>query len=302
MTMDSEDKRPTGKRYRTMDSIAGVFSHSDIRTKLFGQKGFQFFLFQKRWKNIVGDLMAKESYISGCKGSTLYVQVTNSAFLQQLFMMKGDILKQLAQDEIGKYFTDIRFFAGSPRKKSRPFTTVDPVNETIQKEHRRYSQPLSEEEEAWIRHWVEGHVENEKIRPQFAAMMEEVLKIRKGEQADGYHACPICGSLCPPEDKICPACRRKLEKTRRNKVVLILKENPHYTYQEVRAILPCEYSMYEDARDTLIHRAKEKIFQKYGVDKEKRKLLALLLHRPIDSFTKEETNEMLKRLPQKKWD
>ena len=102
--------------------------------------------------------------------------------------------------------------------------------------------------------------------------------------------------------KICPACHRKLEKTRKNKVILILKENPHNTYQEVRAILPCDYSLYEDARDTLIHRAKEKIFHKYSADEEKKKLLALLLHRPVSSITTEEANEMLKKLPQKKWD
>lgn len=303
--MDEEDKRPQGKRYRTMDTIAGVFTHSDIKTKLFGQKGFQFYLFQKRWKNIIGDLMAKESYISGCKGPLLYVQVTNSAFMQQLYMMKGDILKELSKDEIGKYFKDIRFFAGSPRKDSLPFTTVDKVNETIKKEQHRYSVDLSPEEEQWIQSWVVGHVKSEKIRPQFAEMMEEVLKIRKGEQADGYHACAICGALCPPQEKICPACHRKLEKTRKNKVILILKENPHYTYQEVRAILPCDYSLYEDARDTLIHRAKEKIFHKYSADEEKKKLLALLLHRPVSSITTEEANEMLKKLPQKpqkKWD
>lgn len=300
--MDEEDKRPQGKRYRTMDSIAGVFTHSDIKTKLFGQKGFQFYLFQKRWKNMVGDLMAKESYISGCKGPVLYVQVTNSTFLQQLYMMKADILKELSKDEIGKYFTDIRFFAGSPRKESHPFTTVDRVNEAIQKEHHRYSVALSPEEEQWIQNWVALHVESEKIRPQFTQMMEEVLKIRKGEKAEGYHECAICGSLCPPENRICPACRRKLEKARKNKVILILKENPHYTYQEVRSIIPCDYSMYEDARDTLIHRAKEKIFHKYSADEEKKKLLALLLHRPISSITTEEANEMLKKLPQKKWD
>ena len=63
-----EDKKPEGKRYRTMESIAGVFTESDVRQKLFGNKGFQFYLFQKRWKKIVGSLMAEESYISGCKG------------------------------------------------------------------------------------------------------------------------------------------------------------------------------------------------------------------------------------------
>lgn len=297
-----EDKKPEGKRYRTMESIAGVFTESDVRQKLFGNKGFQFYLFQKRWKKIVGAVMAEESYITGCKGPLLFVRVTNSTFLQQLFMMKADILKELQKDEIGRYFTDIKFLAGSPQKPYKPFTTLDPVNQTIDKEHKRYSQSLTEEEETWIRSWVDGHVKKEALRPQFAEMMEEVLKIRKGELKDGYHPCSICGSLCPPASPICPACQRKLTKTKKNKVILILKENPHYTYQEVRAILPCEYSMYEEARDILIHRAKEKIFRKEAASEEKRKLLALLLHRPLTDITEKEAEEMLQKMPQKKWE
>lgn len=297
-----EDKKPEGKRYRTMESISGVFTESDVRQKLFGNKGFQFYLFQKRWKKIVGSLMAEESYISGCKGPLLFVRVTNSAFLQQLFMMKADILKELSKDEIGRYFTDIKFLAGSPQKPYKPFTTLDPVNSAIEKEQKRYSQSLSEGEEAWIQNWVRSHVKKEAVRAPFAEMMEEVLKIRKGELADGYHPCSICGSLCPPDATICPACRRKLARTKKNKVILILKENPHYTYQEVRAILPCEYSLYEEARDILIHRAKEKIFRKEAADEEKRKLLSLLLHRPLSDITVKEAEDMLKHMPQKKWD
>lgn len=297
-----EDKKPEGKRYRTMESIAGVFTESDVRQKLFGNKGFQFYLFQKRWKKIVGSLMAEESYISGCKGPLLFVRVTNSAFLQQLFMMKADILKELSKDEIGRYFTDIKFLAGSPQKPYKPFTTLDSVNSAIEKEQKRYSQSLTEGEEAWIQNWVKGHVKKEAVRAPFAEMMEEVLKIRKGELADGYHPCSICGILCPPDAPICPACQRKLAKTKKNKVILILKENPHYTYQEVRAILPCEYSLYEEARDILIHRAKEKIFRKEAADEEKRKLLSLLLHRPLSDITVKEAEDMLKHMPQKKWD
>ena len=176
------------------------------------------------------------------------------------------------------------------------------MNSAIEKEQKRYSQSLSEGEEAWIQNWVRSHVKKEAVRAPFAEMMEEVLKIRKGELADGYHPCSICGSLCPPDAPICPACRQKLARTKKNKVILILKENPHYTYQEVRAILPCEYSLYEEARDILIHRAKEKIFRKEAADEEKRKLLSLLLHRPLSDITSKEAEDMLKHMPQKKWD
>lgn len=296
-----EYKKPEGRRYRRIDRIEDVFENSDIKRMLFGNKGFQFYLFQKRWKDFVGDVLAEESYISGYKGSLLYVQVTNSVFKQHLFMIKQEILGKMQQDEVGKYFKDIRFYAGSPRVKNKPFTTIDPVNRKRAKEEAAYSQPLSDNEKDWIRNWVDGHVKSEKIRPQFAEMMEETLKIRKGEISLGFHPCPICQSLTAPDKKFCIFCERKLAKTRKNKIILLLKENPHYTYQEVRNLIPCEYSVYEEARDILIHRAKEKIFQKYGADEEKRFLLSLLLHKPLSEISKEEAGEMLKKMPQKKW-
>ena len=62
-----EDKKPTGKRFRRMENISSVFSSSDLNHRLFGHEGFQFFLFQKRWEKLVGQVMAKESYVSSYK-------------------------------------------------------------------------------------------------------------------------------------------------------------------------------------------------------------------------------------------
>lgn len=103
-----------------MAGIDQVFSDSFTSKKIFGNDGFQFFLFQKRWKNIVGDMLAKESYIKSWKDDTLVIAVTNSVFLQHLFMMKGDLLKRLSEDEFGKRFKDIRFIAGPRQKRKKP--------------------------------------------------------------------------------------------------------------------------------------------------------------------------------------
>lgn len=296
-----EDRKPTGKRYRKMDTISHVFSESELNHRLFGNEGFQFFLLQKAWEKIVGHIMAKESYISSYKGNTLYVTVTNSVFMQQLYMMQADILAQLAENEFGKRFQQIRFVAGPRKKHYQTRTSLDPVNRQIEKEQVMYSQPLSEQETQWITGWVGSHVPKESLREPFAQMMREVLKIRKGELAHGFHPCPMCGSLCPAEQKLCPACERKLARTKQNRITLLLKEQPHLSYQEVRQLYPCDYSQYQKARDILIHRYKENIYHKWGAEEEKRKLLSLLLHKPIESITKEEAAMVLKKMPQKWW-
>ena len=159
-----EDKRPTGKRFRRMDTISDVFSSSDLNHRLFGHEGFQFFLFQKRWEKLVGQVMAKESYVSSYKNDVLFVTVTNSVFLQQLYVIKNDILSRLSEDEFGKRFTDIRFIAGPRKKKYQTFTTLDPINRAIEKEQRMYDQPLTDKETDWIRRWVDTHVEKEALQ------------------------------------------------------------------------------------------------------------------------------------------
>lgn len=295
------EERPRGKRYRKMDTISHVFAESDLNHRLFGHEGFQFFLLQKRWKQIVGPILSKESYISSYKGDTLFVTVTNSSFMQQLYMVGSDIVSQLQKDEWGKKFQHIRFVSGPRQKKYKTMTSLDPINGQIEKEQKMYSQELTAGESSWISKWVDSHVRNETIRKPFADMMEEVLKIRKGEIAHGFHPCPLCGSLCSPEQKICPSCERKVKKNRQNRVILLLKEKPYLTYQEVRQIFPCDYSVYENAREILIHRYKENIFRKFATEEEKRKLLSILLHKPVESITKEEAQNMLSHMPQKWW-
>ncbi len=296
-----EDKKPLGKRYRKMDTIAHVFSESELNQKLFGAEGFQFFLLQKKWEKIVGPIMAKESYISSYKGNTLFVTVTNSVYMQQLFMTQMELLERLHQDPFGNRFTEIRFVAGPRKKKYRATTTLDGVNRQIEKEQVMYNQTLTEGETEWIQKWVKGHIANDKLQGPFSHMMEEVLKIRKGELANGFHPCPLCGSLCPAEKKICHACESQLKKKNQNQVTLLLKAKSHLTYQEVQSLFPCSYEMYQKARDILIHRYKENIFHKFATEEEKRKLLSLLLHKPIEEISREEAARVLRRMPQKKW-
>lgn len=49
----------------------------------------------------------------------------------------------------------------------------------------------------------------------------------------------------------------------------------------------------------LIHGYKERIFHQFARPDEKRRLLALLTHRPIESMTDQEAEEALKKAPQK---
>lgn len=245
--------------------------------------------------------MAKESYVSSYKNDVLFVTVTNSVFLQQLYVIKNDILSRLSEDEFGKRFTDIRFIAGPRKKKYQTFTTLDPINRAIEKEQRMYDQPLTDKETDWIRHWVGTHIEKEALQAPFTDMMKAVLQIRKGELAAGYHPCQRCGALTPPDTSLCSSCERKNRHEKRARIIELLRRNPHFTFQEVTGRFPCTYPLYESCVNQLIHGYKERIFHQFARPDEKRRLLALLTHRPIDSMTDQEAEEALKKLPQKSW-
>lgn len=47
-------------------------------------------------------MIARESYISFERKQTLYITVTNSVWMNHLYMMKADLLKRIREDDYGK--------------------------------------------------------------------------------------------------------------------------------------------------------------------------------------------------------
>ena len=97
---------------------------SEKHRRFMESDGFQYFLFRQKWIDFVGEVLAKESYISGATDSTLYVQATNSVWIHQLTMMKEQILAKIQQDSFGKRFKDIRFRIGTKEAKNMQYRII----------------------------------------------------------------------------------------------------------------------------------------------------------------------------------
>ena len=134
------------KTYQSMKTLSDTLHQSKTVRQLFNNHSFLLFRLRQKWKDIVGEMPAKYSYIGFGKGNTLFVYVTNSALTQHLFMMKSELLKSLGEDEYGKQFTDIRFLAGTPKKETAGKTTVDKINDRLAFREKMYDQPLTEKE------------------------------------------------------------------------------------------------------------------------------------------------------------
>ena len=285
------------KRSGHLEKAGGPSLMSEL---LRGNEAFQFYLFQQKWKDIAGDVLAEESRIGRREGSTLYIHVTNSVWMQELIMRKQELLQRIQADPYGRQFRDLRFLIAAPQEKETGLSAVDALRQRMAAEHTMKPLPLTEGEDAWIAHWTASHVKSEKIRPAIREMMERALSLRKAQLAAGYHPCRRCGELIPQGDTLCPRCRIEEERAVLYRITLLLTAYPALLYDEARRRVPCRYSQFAAARDGLIHKYKENYANGWGTEEEKRKLLSLLTHKSYETITREEADRALSALPKRK--
>lgn len=247
-------------------------------------------------------MIARESYISFEKKQTLYITVTNSVWMNHLYMMKADLLKRIREDDYGKKYTDIRFVAGRAKIERPPESSLAPVNNRREKEEKIYSVPLSEEERNSIDKWTGAYISDDNTRSLFTKMMKAAAAKRKGQIRAGWHPCAVCGDLIPPGINTCTVCENRKEQSQIGKIILLLKETPHLSYNEIYKKIPCKYTAYEEGRETLIQRIRENIYRKIDGPLNKRILLSMILHKPLKDISLREAETALRNMPETKFD
>lgn len=290
------------RRSNLLTSLSDIFGKSDLRKNIWKQNDFYFRALKNKWQDIAGDILAKESYIAYEKKDTIFIYVTNSVWMHELFMQKSNLLQKINQDAYGKKFKNIRFLPAIEKKEILPKTSISSINNYFNNEHQRYDIHLTEKENQNINTWIHGHVKNNKIKPLLENYMKGAFTRKKGDIEAGYHPCLLCQDYIPKDQKICFPCLTKLEQSKIGKIILILKEHPDYQYQDVKDYVICHYSTYETAREQLIQRIRQKIYLKIDAPFHKRFLLSLLLHKPLKNISLREAEQALRNLPQTKND
>ena len=84
--------------------------------------------------------------------------------------------------------------------------------------------------------------------------------------------------------------------------MLLLKESPHLSHNEIYKKIPCKYTAYEEARETLIQRIRENIYRKIDSPLNKRILLSMILHKPLKDISLREAETTLRNIPETKFD
>lgn len=296
------ERKNNEKRTGCLSNLSEVFQLSKEGKTLFSNPSFRFWQLQNKWKHIAGSMIARESYISFERKQTLYITVTNSVWMNHLYMMKADLLKRIREDDYGKKYTDIRFVAGQAKIERPPESSLAPVNDWREKEEKIYSVPLSDEERNSIDKWTGAYISDTNTRSLFTKMMKAAAAKRKGEIRAGWHSCAVCGDLIPPGINTCTVCENRKEQSQIGKIILLLKETPHLSYNEIYKNIPCKYTAYEEGRETLIQRIRENIYRKIDGPLNKRILLSMILHKPLKDISLREAETALRNMPETKFD
>lgn len=286
---------------KRMGKLERVSSAADLRQMLGGSGPFQFWLFQQRWKDIAGHVLAEESRVGRRDGTLLYIHVTNSVWMQELVMHKRELLRRVQEDAYGRQFTDMRFVIAAPAAAEAPRNEADRLRDRLRAGQDVKAQPVTEAEEQWIHWWAGENVKKETLRPVIEAMMRRALSFRKGQLAAGYHPCARCGELCAGDDTLCARCRLEAERHTRYRLMLLLQKEPALRFADAALRVPCRYREYAEARDALIHRYRENYANRRGTEEERRRLLSLLTHKPFEDITEEEAAKALPNLPKRKY-
>lgn len=280
----------------------GLENLSDILPHVMGQylahnRGFQLMKLRKKWTDTVGSVLARESYVCEIKNHVLLIGVTNSSWMQEIFMMKKDILHRIQSFPDFSDIEDIHFRIGISQKNKEP----DPKEGLCIEKNQNpdFSRiHLSDSEKKKILFWTDAHASSS-LKDQIARLIMDTVRKRKAEIAHGWHPCIRCGSLCPKEEKICFLCRMKEKRNTVYSIMVLLKKEPHLLWEQVNEQIPCSYGEYAEGKENLIHRYRDNLFRGHSTEEEKKHLLALLIHKKMEEITEKETESIHSFFPRK---
>jgi len=95
-------------------TLSGVLDALDTR----GQ--FALFRLVRVWPQVVGDAIARHTEVSSLKFHTAVVKVATAMWIQELYLMRRQILDRLVESMGDDSVRDLRFVKGTLSRQSRP--------------------------------------------------------------------------------------------------------------------------------------------------------------------------------------
>jgi predicted nucleic acid-binding Zn ribbon protein len=107
-----------GVRRKYPQQIGGTLQH--ILARIDGEGHFETMRLMRVWPEVVGELIARRTEISALKFHTAVVKVSGAMWIQELNLMKPQILGRLTEAMGNDAVRDLRFVQGRMSRRERP--------------------------------------------------------------------------------------------------------------------------------------------------------------------------------------
>ena len=222
------------------------------------------------WKEIVGEALAKRSWLLYSKGGTLYIGVKNSVWLQQMQFFKRELIDNINNYMNNKVVRDI-VLKSSDTRRSRTMTVNNNSKEAEINRINTVNITLTPAEKEIIEKSASG-ITDEKLKEKFINVMVENKKREICLMKDGYKKCRICGELFEGEGSECSFCIEESKTDLRKRVAAIILKKPGITYFEIKEIIrEADKKSYNEAKRKILASIKERM-RIYIADKKIKEL------------------------------
>ena len=247
-----------------LESFSGV---TDLRDAMLQELGiFEMYRLMKLyhdWESVVGPMVSGQAKLVHIKPPVIVVEIGHTVWMQEITMRKPQLLESLREYYGESIITDIK--VQLPRRAlQEQLVSGDVLDMTPRYEEMIdfHKIVLSPEVIQSIENSV-SIIRNEELRQKVLQTRIEQAKKEFVLQQEHFHQCPICGRWqSEGSAKVCPQCEYKKYRHIIRTVKGLLKDYPHYKYDQIKAIAPwCTYEWYEVAKEESIYYYLTRLFQ-----------------------------------------
>ena len=247
-----------------LESFSGI---TDLREAMLQELGiFEMYRLMKLYhdgKSVVGPMVSEQAKLVQIKPPVIVVEIGHTVWMQEMTMRKPQLLEALREYYGESIITDIK--VQLPRRAlqeqlvSGDALDMTPVRDESIDFHRI---TLPDELVQSIQHSV-SVIRHEELRKKVWQTRIEQAKKEFVLQQENFHQCPRCGRWqSAGSAKVCPQCEYKKYRYIIRTVKGLLKDYPHYKYDQMKAIAPwCTYEWYEVAKEESIYYYLTRLFQ-----------------------------------------
>lgn len=261
------------------------------------REGWQTYTLRQHWPKLIGEDMAKYSYLRAVEHGLAQVTVLNSVYKNYMFLYRAQLVQRMNEFLGRSVIKDVRFTTG--RKQ------VDKGASGKEANHDARFKGVPLEEIPLSTKVKEKMVEAVKTAPEPLREKLRVLREAREKQqiylkGKGFTTCPTCGRWLRPKEKNCFFCAMKKRQEEKTKIVRLLEQAPWLVVEEVQAMMACDALLYAEAKREMIYTLLDKIYRQQDTEEEAMRFAFLVTKKkPVemtDAFIHNLTNKYRRKI------